>query len=121
MVDNNIEENLDKVLYLDKKERKEETFTTALRNRLEEMKEVGATGYTRELVISVPKDIIDTNSEARKFVKLAGSISRDKEVNIPVKMEPTKVPTADKTILLLDFVFSVTESSLVDKAIEKYL
>lgn len=117
-----VKEGLNKVLYVEKKERKDETFTSALRKRLEEVKEIGDTGYAREVLITVPKDIVETNPQARKFIKLAGEILRDKKCNMEVAMEPKSVQVSeDENVNVLDFVFKVTPDTDITYIIENHL
>lgn len=116
------EKNLSQVLYAGKKERKGETFTSALRKRLEEVRDIGDTGYTREVVISVPKDIIESNGEARLFVKTAGEIKRDTKAKIGVAMEPmTIAKNEEENTTILDFVFSVTKDTDITYIIKTHL
>lgn len=116
------EKNLSKVLYAEKKDRTGETFTSALKKRLEEVRDIGDTGYTREVVISVPKDIIESNGEARRFVKIAGEIKRDTKSNVGVAMEPmTIAKNEDENTTILDFVFSVTKETDITHIIKTHL
>ena len=117
-----VKSELEKVLYTEKKERKDETFMSALRKRLEEVKDIGDTGYAREVLITVPKSIVESNPQARKFIKIAGEILRDTKGNMEVAMEPKSVQVSeDETIQVLDFVFKVKKETDITYIIKNYL
>lgn len=117
-----LKKELEKVLYTEKKERKDETFTSALRKRLEEIKEIGDTGYAREVLITVPKDIIETNPQARKFIKVSGEILRDTKCGMGVAMEPKSVQVSEEEFVkVIDFAFKVTPDTDITYIIENYL
>lgn len=120
MLEENILKELDKVVSLTGiKKRDGETFTTALIHRLQETKAIGEVGHTREIVISVPKELVDTEAKAQSFVKKAGMISRDPALKLEVKMEPKEIKDIEgNPRVLLDFVFSVTKETNIDAVIQ---
>lgn len=113
-------DNLDKVVYIDKAERKNETFTTALKHRLQEMAEIGDTGYAREVVITVPAKLA-TSPEGSKFLEIAGKIKRDTSLGVLVDAEPKQINGKDEKIAILDMVFTISSQSKIAEVINKYL
>lgn len=101
------------------KKREGETFLTALIHRLEEMKEIGEVGHTRDIVITVPRDLVDEDAKAQKFVAKAGAINRNESLNLPTLMEARNDKDKEgKQLVLIDFVFSVSKETDIDSAIE---
>lgn len=113
-----INPELDKVMYVSKKERKNETFTTALAHRLREMETIGETGYTREIVISVPQQLIEEdNVEAKSFISTAGKINRDSNAGMEISLETI----SDNDVIIHDVVFKIKDIEKIPYVINKYL
>lgn len=111
---------LDKVVYLtEKADRKGETFSSALINRLRETQEIGDTGYVREVVITVPKDSLNDSLDAKTFIKMAGEISRDSSFGLPVNLENVTAPDlSGNPIVLINVVFKYSDKTNVARVIE---
>lgn len=75
-----------------------------------------------DIVIPIPNMLVDDKDplvdivedeevrrEAKKFLKLAGYINRQEEINIQVKLENTKEKTTKGTITLINVVFKVNK------------
>ena len=103
---------------MEKKSREGETFVTALINRLTEAKKTQAVGYNRDLVISIPKNIVDTHPGAQQVLLMSGKISRTPELNLKVDLEQSTTDGLNRErVKLLDLVFHITSETDLDGAI----
>lgn len=106
----------DKVINTDPKERGRETLAEALINRVEETLKIGNTGYTREVVLPIPLELINNDKATKEFVAKVGKVARDKSYHLPVKMEKENL----QDVRTMNLVLKPTEDTDV-KALKRLL
>lgn len=100
----------EKVINTERKERGKETLSEAFVNRIKETMEIGDTGYTREVLLPIPLELIQADTETRNFIKVVGEISRDKTYGLPVYIEEESVQGVD----IMNIVMKPSEETNVE-------
>lgn len=108
-------EAAEKVIETDPERRGEETLKEAFINRIEETIEVGDIGYTREVVLPIPLELINDDENTKKFVKQVGQISRDETYHLPVSMERENIQDVET----MNLVFKPTEETNIEAIKQK--
>lgn len=63
-------------------------------------------------LIPIPKEVFDTNPKAKKFIKLMGKMSKDPNLPIEVKLEPTKTEVNGLTFTTIDVIINYDTTKL---------
>lgn len=104
-----LQKELDRVTALPKRDKpKIETFMDALLYQLDEVINRGDVGYTQEILIPIPEDVVKNSvPEAKQLIKIAGEVNRKKELDIPVDIKTEQIKGEDKNINMINLVFSI--------------
>lgn len=109
MEDRDIEKVADKVLTLPKQEeRKADTFLEALTRRLDSIIEMGDVGYTQEILLPIPEQMVtDEEKDAKKVIALSGIVNRNEDLAVGVDMATEEIQGRNGKFKMINLVFSV--------------
>lgn len=91
-------------------------FAKALLNQVETMYNKTDILANNSTLIPIPKEVFDNNPKAKKFIKLMGKMSKDENLPIEVKLEPTKTQVNGLTYTTIDVIinYDTTELDIED-------
>lgn len=106
-MDKEIQKQLDKVVTLPKKDKKElNTYVDVLMYQLDEMIDRGQVGYTQEILLPVPEDLIkNKDKEAKKIIALAGKISREESLEVKTDIGTEEINGREKKFNMINISF----------------
>ena len=106
-MDKEIQKQLDKVVTLPKKDKKEiNTYVDVLMYQLDEMIDRGQVGYTQEILLPVPEDMVkNKDKEAKKIIALAGKISREESLEVKTDIGTEEINGREKKFNMINISF----------------
>jgi len=121
-MDKEIQKQLDKVVTLPKKDKKElNTYVDVLMYQLDEMIDRGQVGYTQEILLPVPEDLIkNKDKEAKKIIALAGKISREESLEVKTDIGTEEINGREKKFNMINISFKFDNVQQV-MALKEYI
>ena len=121
-MDKEIQKQLDKVVTLPKKDKKElNTYVDVLMYQLDEMIDRGQVGYTQEILLPVPEDMVkNKDKEAKKIIALAGKISREESLEVKTDIGTEEINGREKKFNMINISFKFDNVQQV-MALKEYI
>jgi len=106
-MDKDIQKELDKVITLPKKEKKElNTYIDVLLYQLDELIGRGQVGYVQEILLPIPEDMVkEQNKDAKKIIALAGKVTRKEDLGVKADIGTEQIKGRDKTFNMINISF----------------
>lgn len=106
-MDKDIQKELDKVITLPKKEKKElNTYIDVLLYQLDELIGRGQVGYVQEILLPIPEDMIkEQDKDAKKIIALAGKVTRKEDLGVKADIGTEQIKGRDKTFNMINISF----------------
>lgn len=111
-MDRDIEKELGRAVTLmntEKKEKRElKTFVDVLKYQLDEIIDRGDVGYSQEILLPVPEDMVNEgNEDANKILKLSGRVNRNKDLPVGVSINTEEVKGREKTFNMINITYVI--------------
>lgn len=102
-----IQKELDKVITLPKKEKKElNTYIDVLLYQLDELIGRGQVGYVQEILLPIPEDMVkEQDKDAKKIIALAGKVTRKEDLGVKAEIGTEQIKGRDKTFNMINISF----------------